>query len=73
MKKGSKDIPTLAVRNVLAGKYSIAQVAEMNGYSIATIYNWISIRYFIYSMWFINSYFWLDSWNNRNSIECTKF
>ena len=43
MKKGSEDIRTLAVRNVLAGKYSVAQVAEMTGYCIATIYNWISI------------------------------
>ena len=43
MKKGSEDIRSLAVRNVLAGKYSVAQVAEMTGYSIATIYNWISI------------------------------
>ena len=41
MKKGSEDIRSLAVRNVLAGKYSVAQVAEMTGYSIATIYNWI--------------------------------
>ena len=40
MKKGSEDIRTLAVRNVLAGKYSVAQ---MTGYCIATIYNWISI------------------------------
>ena len=39
MKKGSEEIRTLAVRNVLAGKYSVAQVAEMTG----TIYNWISI------------------------------
>ena len=38
MKKGSEDIRSLAVRNVLAGKYSIAQVAEMTGYSMATIY-----------------------------------
>ena len=43
MKKGSEEIRTLAVRNVLAGKYSVAQVAEMTGYCIATIYNWISI------------------------------
>ena len=43
MKKGSEDIRSLAVRNVLAGKYSVAQVAEMTGYCIATIYNWISI------------------------------
>ena len=43
MKKASEDIRTLAVRNVLAGKYSITQVAEMTGYSIATIYNWVSI------------------------------
>ena len=43
MKKGSEDIRSLAVRNVLAGKYSVAQVAEINGYCIATIYNWISI------------------------------
>ena len=28
MKKGSEDIRSLAVRNVLAGKYSVAQVAE---------------------------------------------
>ena len=41
MKKASEDIRTLAVRNVLAGKYSITQVAEMTGYSIATIYNWV--------------------------------
>ena len=40
MKKGSEDIRSLAVRNVLAGKYSIPQVAEMTGYSMATIYNW---------------------------------
>ena len=32
MKKGSEEIRTLAVRNVLAGKYSVAQVAEMTGY-----------------------------------------
>ena len=38
MKKGSEDIRSLAVRNVLAGKYSIPQVAEMTGYSMATIY-----------------------------------
>ena len=43
MKKGSEDIRTLAVRNVLAGKYSIPQVAEMTGYSMATIYNWLRI------------------------------
>ena len=43
MKKGSEDIRSLAVRNVLAGKYSVSQVAEMTGYCIATIYNWISI------------------------------
>ena len=43
MKKGSEDIRTLAVRNVLAGKYSVAQVAEMTGYSIATIDNWIIV------------------------------
>ena len=43
MKKGSEDIRSLAVRNVLAGKYSIPQVAEMTGYSIATIYNWVRI------------------------------
>ena len=43
MKKGSEDIRSLAVRDVLAGKYSVAQVAEMTGYCIATIYNWISI------------------------------
>ena len=43
MKKGSEDIRSLAVRNVLAVKYSVAQVAEMTGYCIATIYNWISI------------------------------
>ena len=43
MKKGSEDIRSLGVRNVLAGKYSVAQVAEMTGYCIATIYNWISI------------------------------
>ena len=43
MKKGSENIRSLAVRNVLAGKYSVAQVAEMTRYSIATIYNWISI------------------------------
>ena len=43
MKKGSEEIRTLAVRNVLAGKYSVAQVAEINWYCIATIYNWISI------------------------------
>ena len=43
MKKGSEDIRSLAVRNVFAGKYSVAQVAEMNGYCISTIYNWISI------------------------------
>ena len=43
MKKGSEDIRSLAVRNVLAGKYSVAQVAEMNGYCIATIYNWSCI------------------------------
>ena len=41
MKNGGEDIRSLAVRNVLAGKYSVAQVAEMTGYSIATIYNWI--------------------------------
>ena len=41
MKKGSEDIRSLAVRNVLAGKYSIPQVAEMTRYSMATIYNWI--------------------------------
>ena len=41
MKKGSEDIRSLAVRNVLAGKHSVAQVAEMTGYCIATIYNWI--------------------------------
>ena len=44
MKKGSEDIRSLGVRNVLAGKYSVAQVAEMTGYCIATIYNWISIQ-----------------------------
>ena len=43
MKKGSEDIRSLAVRNVLAGKYSIPQVAEMTGYSMATIYNWVRI------------------------------
>ena len=43
MKKGSEDIRTLAVRNVVAGKYSIPQVAEMTRYSMATIYNWVSI------------------------------
>ena len=43
MKKGSEDIRSLAVRNVLAGKYSVAQIAEMTGYSIATIYNWVRI------------------------------
>ena len=43
MKKASEDIRTLAVCNVLAGKYSIHQVAEMTWYSIATIYNWVSI------------------------------
>ena len=43
MKKGSGDIRSLAVRNVLEGKYSVAQVAKMTGYCIATIYNWISI------------------------------
>ena len=43
MKKASEDIRTLAVRNVMEGKYSIPQVAEMTGYSIATIYNWVSI------------------------------
>ncbi len=31
------------MRNVFAGKYSVAQVEEMIWYSIATIYNWISI------------------------------
>ena len=29
MKKASEDIRSLAVHNVLAGKYSIPQVAEM--------------------------------------------
>ena len=43
MKKGSEEIRTRAVRNVLAGKYSVTQVAEMTGYCIATIYNWSSI------------------------------
>ena len=38
MKKGSQDIRTLAVHNVLSGKYTVAQVAEITGYSIATIY-----------------------------------
>ena len=41
MKKASEDIRTIAVRNVMAGKYSITQVAEMTGYSIATLYNWV--------------------------------
>ena len=43
MKKGSEDIRTLAVRNVLEKKYTIPQVAELTGYSIATIYNWVRI------------------------------
>ena len=43
MKKGSEDIRTLAVRNVLSRKYSTPQVAELIGYSIATIYNWVRI------------------------------
>ena len=43
MKKGNEDIRSLAVRNVFAGKHSILQVTEMTGYSIATIYNWLSI------------------------------
>ena len=32
MKKGGEDIRSLAVRNVLAGKDSITQVAEMTGW-----------------------------------------
>ena len=40
MKKGSEDIRTFAVRNVLEKKYTLTQVAELTGYSIATIYNW---------------------------------
>ena len=43
MKKGSEDIRTLAVRNVLEKKYTLHQVAELTGYSIATIYNWVRI------------------------------
>ncbi len=43
MKKASEDIRILAIRNVIAGKYSITQVAEIALYSIATIYNWVSI------------------------------
>ena len=43
MKKGSEDIRSLAVRNVFAEKYSVAQVVEMTVYCIATIYNWSSI------------------------------
>ena len=43
MKKGSEDIRILAVRNVLEKKYTIPQVAELTGYSIATIYNWVRI------------------------------
>jgi len=43
MKKGSEDIRTLAVRNVLEKKYTLTQIAELTGYSIATIYNWVRI------------------------------
>ena len=38
MKKGSEDIRTLAVRNVLEKKYTIPQVAELTGYSGSSLY-----------------------------------
>lgn len=43
MKKGSEEIRTLAVRNVLSKKYTVTQIAGLTGYSIPTIYNWIRI------------------------------
>ena len=43
MKRGSEDIRALAVRSVLSKKYSVRQVAELTGYTMATIYNWIRI------------------------------
>ena len=43
MKIGSEDIRTLAVDNVLSGKYTMTQVAEITGYTTATISNWVRI------------------------------
>lgn len=41
MKRASPEIRTLAVKAVESGQYTVRQLAELTGYTVASVYNWL--------------------------------
>lgn len=41
MKRASQEIRTLAVKAIQSGQYTVRQIAELTGYTVVTVYNWI--------------------------------
>lgn len=41
MKRAGPEIRTLAVKAVESGRYTVRQIAELTGYTVATVYNWL--------------------------------
>ena len=43
MKRASQEIRALAVKGVKSGQYTVQQMADLTGYTAASIYNWARV------------------------------
>ena len=43
MKRASQEIRTLAVKGIQSGQYTVQQMADLTGYTAASMYNWVHV------------------------------